>query len=229
MKCMRLYGCATLVATAVIMWAAAIAPAAQSGVLGYYRFPAIHNDALVFTAEGDLWQVGLDGGVAQRLTTHPAEESRPAFSPDGRTIAFSAAYEGPTEVYTLPLDGGIPVRQTYDGANALVVGWTPGGEILYATSRFATLPNTQLARVHPTSGARFEGFLPFEVSVTNADLVMKDGKSLEHVRVVPDELLLPTAADLAAGRDPVLARAVALLGGTLDPAAAGKLFPVEWK
>ncbi|CAN5820815.1 S41 family peptidase [soil metagenome] len=154
MKCMRLYGCAALVAAAVITWAAAIAPAAQSGVLGYYRFPAIHNDTLVFTAEGDLWQVGLDGGVAQRLTTHPAEESRPAFSPDGRTIAFSAAYEGPTEVYTLPLDGGIPVRQTYDGANALVVGWTPGGEILYATSRFATLPNTQLARVHPTSGAR---------------------------------------------------------------------------
>lgn len=70
---------------------------------------------------------------------------------------------------------------------------------------------------------------PFEVSVTNADLIMKDGKSLEHVGVVPDELLLPTAADLAAERDPVLARAVAVLGGALDPAAAGKLFPIEWK
>jgi len=58
---------------------------------------------------------------------------------------------------------------------------------------------------------------------------MKDGKSLEHVGVVPDELLLPTAADLAAGRDPVLARAITLLGGSLDAAAAGKLFPVEWK
>jgi carboxyl-terminal processing protease len=74
-----------------------------------------------------------------------------------------------------------------------------------------------------------EGFILFEVSVTNADLIMKDGKSLEHVGVTPDELMLPAAADLAAGRDPVLARAVALLGGTLDPAAAGKLFPVQWK
>lgn len=74
-----------------------------------------------------------------------------------------------------------------------------------------------------------EGFIPFEFSVTNADLIMKDGKSLEHVGVTPDELLLPTAADLAAGRDPVLSRAVALAGGTLDPAASGKLFPVQWK
>ena len=76
---------------------------AQAGVLGYYRFPAIHNDAIVFTAEGDLWRVGLNGGTAQRLTTHPAEESRPAFSPDGRTIAFSAAYEGPTEVHRMTI------------------------------------------------------------------------------------------------------------------------------
>ena len=57
------------------------------------------------------------GGIAQRLTTHPEEESRPAISPDGKTVAYSATYEGPTEVYTLPLDGGVPVRQTW-GATA---------------------------------------------------------------------------------------------------------------
>src|SRR3954453_17997422 len=72
--------------------------------LGYYRFPAIHGDTIVFAAEGDLWRVDRRGGVATRLTTHPAEESRPAISPDGKTLAFSAAYEGPTEVYTMPID-----------------------------------------------------------------------------------------------------------------------------
>ena len=74
-----------------------------------------------------------------------------------------------------------------------------------------------------------DGFIPYGVSVTDADIIMADGKSLEHAGVAPDELLLPTPADLAAGRDPVLARALALLGAPLDAHAAGKMFPVEWK
>lgn len=155
MKNIRLYGLAPLLVAILITASANGVPeAAQQGTLGYYRFPALHNDTLVFTAEGDLWQVGISGGTAQRLTTHPAEESRPAISPDGKTLAFSAAYEGPTEVYTLPLDGGLPVRQTFDGAVAQVVGWTPRGEVLYTTRRYSTLPNTQLVRVDPKSGTR---------------------------------------------------------------------------
>ena len=69
----------------------------------------------------------------------------------------------------------------------------------------------------------------FGASVTNADVIMKDGRSLERVGVTPDERLLPTAEDLATGRDPVLAKAAAMLGVPLDPVAAGKLFPIEWK
>ena len=74
-----------------------------------------------------------------------------------------------------------------------------------------------------------DGVIPFGASITEADMIMNDGKSLEHAGVVPDELLLPTPADLAAGRDTVLARALALLGAPLDAHTAGKMFPVEWK
>jgi C-terminal processing protease CtpA/Prc len=69
----------------------------------------------------------------------------------------------------------------------------------------------------------------YGVSVTNADVIMSDGKSLEGAGVTPDELLLPTAADLAAKRDPVLARAAAIAGFELPPDKAGALFPVEWR
>jgi len=65
--------------------------------------------------------------------------------------------------------------------------------------------------------------------VTDADLVMKDGHSLEKMGVTPDEVLLPSGADLASGRDPVMARAAKLAGLDLDSVAAGKLFPFEWK
>src|SRR5262245_26633990 len=69
----------------------------------------------------------------------------------------------------------------------------------------------------------------YGVSVTNADVIMSDGKSLESVGVTPDELLLPTAADLAAKRDPVLARAAAMVGFELPQDKAGAMFPVEWR
>ncbi|HEY6107585.1 MAG TPA: hypothetical protein VIV56_01660, partial [Gemmatimonadales bacterium] len=121
---------------------------------GYYRSPAIRGETIVFTAEGDLWTVSIQGGEARRLTTHAAEESHAAISPDGTTLAFSAAYEGPTEVYTMPLGGGLPRRRTWEGAPATVVGWTSEGRILYATAGSSTLPSTQLATLDPRSGGR---------------------------------------------------------------------------
>jgi C-terminal processing protease CtpA/Prc len=66
-------------------------------------------------------------------------------------------------------------------------------------------------------------------SITDADLIMKDGKSLEHSGVVPDEVVLLTAKDISEGRDPVLARATELVGLKLESAQAGKMFPFEWQ
>ena len=92
---------------------------AQSGVQGYYRDPVLQGDTLVFAAEGDLWTVSATGGVARRLTTHLRRGDNPSFRPTARLLAFTARYEGPAEVYTMPLSGGVPERRTFEGETAI--------------------------------------------------------------------------------------------------------------
>ena len=72
------------------------------------------------------------------------------------------------------------------------------------------------------------GTLYYATSITIADVLMSDGKSLENTGVSPDEESLPTGGDIAARRDPVLARAATLAGIELSPEKAGTLFPIEW-
>ncbi|MDX9857501.1 MAG: S41 family peptidase [candidate division Zixibacteria bacterium] len=137
-----------LVSVLVLMLLSTVQSQTQ-GRPGYLRYPAIHGDALVFVAEGDLWLASAAGGDAQRLTTHPDLEYRPAISPDGRLLAFSGRYEGPTEVYVMPIAGGLPRRLTFNGEGSYVVGWTPDGKVLFATRAFSTLPELELAAVDP--------------------------------------------------------------------------------
>lgn len=100
---------------------------------GYYRDPALHDDLLVFVAEGDLWRVPATGGDAVRLTTHDAHEHSPHVSPDGEQIAFVANYEGAPEAYVMPLNGGIPKRVSFENSQVRVQGWTDDGAVVYST------------------------------------------------------------------------------------------------
>jgi tricorn protease len=122
------------------------APPVVEQSLGYYRMPAIRGETIVFVAEGDLWRVDRKGGTASRLTSHPGEERDPSISPDGKLVAFTATYEGPREVYTMPIDGGLPVRRTWDAGRAGVTGWTPEGKLLYATDADSRLPAIRVWR-----------------------------------------------------------------------------------
>jgi tricorn protease len=152
---------------------------AAENTVGYYRYPAIHAETIVFTAEGDLWTVSLEGGIAQRLTTHQGREGFAAVSPDGKLLAFSAEYEGPTEVYTMPLKGGLPTRRTYEGDRAFVVGWTSDGRILYSTRRYSGLPNTQLATIDLNTNQS----TPLPLSQASDGVFNDDGTDLYFTRL----------------------------------------------
>jgi tricorn protease len=99
------------------------------------RFPAIHDDQIVFTYAGDLYTVSSKGGFARKLTGHEGFEVFARFSPDGEYIAFTGEYDGNREVYLIPSSGGIPKRLTYTpalgrddvsdrmGPNNIVMAW----------------------------------------------------------------------------------------------------------
>lgn len=147
---MRLHAPTALFAVASLLLAGTAA-----AVPGYYRFPAAGADRVVFTAEGDLWSVPLTGGLATRLTTHPAEESHAALSPDGRSIAFTASYSGVAEAWVMPVTGGMPRQVSFEGQRSLVLGWTPAGEVLYAVQSMpGPFWSRNVVAVDPESGKR---------------------------------------------------------------------------
>lgn len=100
------------------------------------RQPTISSNSIVFVYADDLWSVDRDGGDAKRLTSHEGTESFPHFSPDGTKIAFSAQYDGNTDVYVVNADGGEPKRLTFHPSEDIVQGWTPDGkQILFRSGR----------------------------------------------------------------------------------------------
>jgi len=99
------------------------------------RFPATNGRQVVFSYADQLYTVALDGGIARRLTNGPGYAVFPRFSPDGSQLAFTAQYDGNTEVYLMPAEGGTPKRLTYTatiarddlgdrmGPNNIVMAW----------------------------------------------------------------------------------------------------------
>lgn len=148
------------------------------GFEGYYRHPDVHNDKIVFSAEGDLWTVSINGGLAQRLTTHPEQELFPSFSPDGNTIQFSASYEGPLEIYTIPVTGGLTTRWTYESEASIATNWTPGGEIVYSTWAFNKKPDNRLVKIDVESKVKSQ--IPLDQASEAS--YNSDGSTLYFVR-----------------------------------------------
>ena len=120
------------------------------------RFPATNGSEVAFSYAGDLYRVSIHGGTAQRLTAHDGYEAFARYSPDGNMLAFTGQYDGNTEVYVMPTDGGTPRRVTYTasnprddwgdrmGPNNICMTWTPDGKGIIYRNRISDSFDGQL-------------------------------------------------------------------------------------
>jgi tricorn protease len=100
--------------------------------------PATNGTHVAFVYADDLWVAKLDGTDVRRLTTDDGVETRPAFSPDGKLIAFSAQYDGNVDAFVVAAEGGVPRRLTWHPGPDLVQGFTADGAgVLFTSGRAA--------------------------------------------------------------------------------------------
>jgi len=156
------------------------------------RFPATNGTEIAFTYAGDLFTVPISGGEAKRLTSHIGTEAFAHYSPDGKTIAFTAEYDGNREVYVMPAEGGEPVRVTFTatnsrddmgdrmGPNNMVMGWTPDGKYILYRNRISDGFDGKLWKVSP------DGSMPEELPLPEGGWCSysPDGKTLAYNRVM---------------------------------------------
>ena len=130
------------------------APAPPSDPKPYFTEPAIAPDRseIAFASGGDLWSAPLAGGDARLLVSHPANESQPVFSPDGKTVAFVSDRTGGGDIYLLTLANGDLRRLTFDDGNELLDGWSRDGQWLYYSSSSREIAGNDIYRVRATGG-----------------------------------------------------------------------------
>jgi tricorn protease len=148
--------------------------------------PAISARHVLFVYAGDLWICDLNGQNVRRLTSDAGAESNPVFSPDGKLVAFSGQYDGNTDVFVMPAEGGTPSRLTWHPGNDTVQAFTPDGTSVLFTSPRAAFNNryNQLYTVPVKGGAEAALPIPHAYRATYAP----DGKQLAYNPLSPAHL-----------------------------------------
>ena len=144
-------------ATFLLLPALQTSDAAAQGTR-FLRQPSVGASEIAFVHANDIWVVGRDGGQARRVTTDEGAETEPAFSPDGRWIAFTGEYGGGQDVYLVESAGGQPRRLTWHPGADVVQGWTPDGDILFRSGREAVPTRLWKFYTVPADGGFPEAF-----------------------------------------------------------------------
>jgi tricorn protease len=143
-----------------------------------FQRPTVSATQIAFVYAGDIWIVGREGGVAQRLTSGAGVETRPYFSPDGKEIAFTGEYDGNVDIFTIPATGGVPKRITWHPSPDSSQGWTPDGKnILFASNRDSYAGFTRLFTVARDGG--FPAELPLPIGEEGS--FSPDGSQIAYV------------------------------------------------
>ncbi len=136
-------------------------PASSDASLPSFAEPAISPDRseIAFVSGGDIWTVSSAGGEARLLVSHPATESRPLYSPDGRKLAFISNRTGNGDIYVLAFESGDLKRLTFDDANDQLDGWSRDGRWIYFTSS-----SRDISGMNDLFRVSVEGGTPMQVS-----------------------------------------------------------------
>ncbi|MFD9459621.1 S41 family peptidase [Streptomyces sp. NPDC060027] len=126
----------------------------ESAASAYLRFPHLHGELVVFTAEDDIWAASLDGGGrAWRISADNVAVNHPRISPDGTTVAWTSTRDGAPEAHVASLAGGPAKRLTYWGSSKTQVrGWTPDGQVLALSTQGQASLRRTWARSVPLDG-----------------------------------------------------------------------------
>ena len=150
----------------VILLVVALATASAQSATGptprpYFTEPAISPDRaeIAFVSGGDIWAVPAAGGEARLLLSHPANESRPFYSPDGRRLAFVSNRTGGGDIYLLTFASGDVTRLTYDDGNEQLDGWSRDGQWIYFSST-----SHDIAGMNDVFRVSADGGTPMEVA-----------------------------------------------------------------
>lgn len=148
------------------------------------RYMDVSDTQITFVYGGDIWVVPKNGGTAIQLTHSPGEESWPRFSPDGRSIAYTAQYHGNQDVYVMPSTGGLPTRVTYQSHADRMIDWHPDGEhLLFASNRQSGMRRYNQFYLVPKSGG-----LPKKLAVPYGELASysPDGNQLAYITKITE-------------------------------------------